>query len=158
MELVSQFTEDAVAQEDCNCDRPACRKRILKNDPCHYVANMIPGQPGRFVCEACFVGYQRKISLSVRPSARRAPLILSQSIPTTINPPPVVPFSQPSGSGMSRTPGPDILVPSSWQQSQNLGQHKVPNAARYSVYHAQYNSECERTSSRNYHFGDFSRL
>ncbi|KAG1887343.1 hypothetical protein F4604DRAFT_1675320 [Suillus subluteus] len=168
MELVSQFTEDAVAQEDHNCDRPACHKRILKNDPCHYVANMIPGQLGRFVCEACFVGYQRKISSSVRPSARRAPLILSQSIlsqshgstsrllpdpqiirqsvnaaqrKSTINPPPVVPFSQPSGSSMSRTPGPDILVPSSWQQSQNLGQHKVPNTAGYSIYHAQYNSE-----------------
>ncbi|KAG1876491.1 hypothetical protein DFJ58DRAFT_865615 [Suillus subalutaceus] len=172
MELVSQFTEDTVAQEDRNCDRPACRKCILKNDSCHYVANMIPGQPGRFVCEACFVGYQWKISSSVRPSARCAPLILSQShsstsrlLPdpqiiqqsvnatqrkSTINPPPVVPFSQPSGSGMSCTPGPDILVPSSWQQSQNLGQHKVTNAAGYSVYHVQYNLERERYLKLSY--------
>jgi hypothetical protein len=68
MELVSQFTEDAVAQEDRICDRPACRRRIVKNDPCHYVANMIVGQPGRFVCETCYVGYRQKISSSVRPS------------------------------------------------------------------------------------------
>ncbi|KIK31428.1 hypothetical protein CY34DRAFT_111373, partial [Suillus luteus UH-Slu-Lm8-n1] len=142
MELVSQFTEDAVAQEDRICDRPACRRRIVKNDPCHYVANMILGQPGRFVCETCYVGYRQKISSSVRPSGQRAPLTQSMQRPasqsmqrlgmsrlpdpqiirqsvndaqrkSTIYPPPVVPlaFSQPSGSGISRTsaPGPEIL-------------------------------------------------
>ncbi|KAG1726417.1 uncharacterized protein EDB91DRAFT_1086773 [Suillus paluster] len=155
MELVSQFTEDAVAQEDCNCDRPACRWCIVKNDPCHYVANMIPSQPGRFVCETCYIGYQQKISSSVRPSGQHAPLIqATQSMqrPATINPPHVVPFSQLSGSSISQTstPGPDILVPSSWQHSQSLGQHRVAGAAGYSLHHAQYSSECEQWAKLSY--------
>ncbi|KAG1852800.1 hypothetical protein DFJ58DRAFT_402804, partial [Suillus subalutaceus] len=183
MELVSQFTEDAVAQEDHICDRPACRRRIVKNDPCHYVANMIVGQPGRFVCETCYVGYRQKISSSVRPSGQRAPLTQSMQRPasqsmqrlgmsrlpdpqiicqsvndaqrkSTIYPPPVVPLalSQPSGSGISQTsaPGPEILVPLSWQHSQSMGQHRVAGAAGYSLHHAQYNSERERWAKLSY--------
>ncbi|KAG1811330.1 hypothetical protein EV424DRAFT_1542551 [Suillus variegatus] len=175
MELVSQFTEDAVAQEDRICDRPACCRRIVKNDPCHYVANMILGQPGHFVCETCYVGYRQKILSSVQPSGQRAPLTQSMQrlgmscLPdpqirhqsmndtqrkSTIYPPPVVPlaFSQPSGSGISRTsaPGPEILVPSSWQHSQSMGQHRVAGAAEYSLHHAQYNSERERWAKLSY--------
>ncbi|KAG1864857.1 hypothetical protein F4604DRAFT_1928669 [Suillus subluteus] len=79
------------------------------------------------------------------------PQIIRQSVndaqrKSTINPPPVVAFSQPSGSGISRTrtPGPDLLVPSSWQHSQSLGQHnRVAGAAGYSVSHTQYTSEHE---------------
>ncbi|KAG2128311.1 uncharacterized protein EDB93DRAFT_1256762 [Suillus bovinus] len=158
MELVSQFTEDAVTQEDQDCDRPACR------------------QPGFFVCGPCYVGYWQKVSSSVRPSVQRVlpvpvtqsmqrpqaldmsrvlpdPQIIRQSVndaqrKSTINPPPVVPFS--SGIGVSQTlaQGPDILVPSSWQHSQSLGQHRVASGGigtgGYSAYHAQYSSECER--------------
>ncbi|KAG1830675.1 hypothetical protein F4604DRAFT_1695416 [Suillus subluteus] len=143
MELVSQFTEDAVAQEDCNCDRPTCHRRIAKNNPCHYVANIIPGQPGHFGMQM-----QRPPGMShLLPD----PQIIRQSVndaqrKSTINPPPVVAFSQPSGSGISctRTPGPDLLVPSSWQHSQSLGQHnRVAGTAGYSVSHTQYTSEHE---------------
>jgi hypothetical protein len=70
MELVSQFTEDAIAKEDHDCERLACHWRIFKNEPCHYVANMIPGQPGWLVCGTCYLGYRQKISSLVRPSGK----------------------------------------------------------------------------------------
>lgn len=66
----------------------------------------------------------------------------------------MVPFS--SGIGVSRTltQGPDILVPSSWQHSQSLGQHRVASggigAGGYSAYHAQYSSERERWAKLSY--------
>ncbi|KAG1774958.1 hypothetical protein EV702DRAFT_1047280 [Suillus placidus] len=85
------------------------------------------------------------------------PQIIRQSVndaqrKSTIYPPPVVPFSQPSGSGISRTstPGPDILVPSSWQHSESLDQHRVAGAAGYSLHHAQYNSEREQWAKLSY--------
>jgi hypothetical protein len=74
----------------------------------------------------------------------------------TINPPRVIAFSQPSGSGTSQTraPGPDILVPPSWQLSQSLGQHmgqhRVLGAAGYSAQHVQYGSERERWAKLSY--------
>jgi hypothetical protein len=31
----------------------------------------VPGQPGHFVCEACYLRYSQKLSTSVRPSSVR---------------------------------------------------------------------------------------
>ncbi|KAG1851897.1 hypothetical protein F4604DRAFT_1686725 [Suillus subluteus] len=160
MELVSQFTKDAVAQEDRNCDRPTCRQRIAKNNPCHYVANIIPGQPGRFRAPPIQLATQ-SMQMQRPPGMSRLlldPHIIHQSVndaqrKSTINPPPVVAFSQPSGSGISRTrtPGPDLLVPSSWQHSQSSGQHnRVAGAAGYSVSHTQYTSEHEQWGKLSY--------
>ncbi|KAG1890317.1 hypothetical protein F4604DRAFT_1914864 [Suillus subluteus] len=178
MELVSQFTEDAVAKEDRDCKRLACRWRIFKNDPCHYIANMIPGQPGRLV-RATIILTDHNVKVGHLTAVRHVPLTQSMQRPpgmsrplldpsiirqsvndaqrkSTINPPPVIAFSQPSGSGISRThaPGPDILVPPSWQLSQSLGQrmaqHKVPGAAGYSAQHAQYGSEYDWWAKLSY--------
>jgi hypothetical protein len=71
MELVSQFTEDAIAKEDRICGRPACGSIILKGAPYHYIATIVPSQPGRFVCRACYLRYAQKLSTSVRPSSVR---------------------------------------------------------------------------------------
>ncbi|KAG1830255.1 hypothetical protein DFJ58DRAFT_848508 [Suillus subalutaceus] len=169
MELVSQFTEDAVAKEDRVCGRPACRSTILKGAPCYYVATIVPGQPGRFVCEACYLRYSQKLSTSVRPSSVRPSSAQSQLLPnphiirqtvnaaqrkSTINPPRVVPFlSQPSSSTahIGRISGPDIAVPLSWQQSPaSSNPNMVSGAAGYSVHHAQYGLERERWAKLAY--------
>ncbi|KAG2158086.1 uncharacterized protein EDB93DRAFT_1100863 [Suillus bovinus] len=55
MELISQFTEDAIAKEDCA--------------PCYYVATIVPGQPGRFIWGVCYLQYSQKLSTLVRPSS-----------------------------------------------------------------------------------------
>jgi hypothetical protein len=67
-ELVTQFTEDAFANEDRICQRPSCATKIRKGEPCFYIATIIQGQPGRFVCGACHQRYQRKAATGVRPS------------------------------------------------------------------------------------------
>jgi len=67
-ELVSQYTEDAIANEDRVCDRPACRAPIQKGEPCHYVATVNPGQTGHQVCGACLGHYQKKAATHVRPT------------------------------------------------------------------------------------------
>jgi hypothetical protein len=43
-ELASQFTEDAFAKEDLICERSACAAKILKGDPCFYIATIVVGQ------------------------------------------------------------------------------------------------------------------
>jgi hypothetical protein len=67
-ELVTQFTEDAFANEDCICQRPSCASKIRKGEPCFYIATIIHGQPGRFVCGACHQRYQGKAATGVRPT------------------------------------------------------------------------------------------
>ncbi|KAG1869085.1 hypothetical protein C8R48DRAFT_671101 [Suillus tomentosus] len=141
MELVSQFTEDAIAKEDRICGRPACGSIILKGAPYHYIATIVPSQPGRFVCRAfCPSSAQslpdpNVIWQSVNAAQRRS----------TINPPRVVPFlPQPSSSAvhMGRLPGPDIAVPLSWQQPPvSFSQNRAPGPAGYSAHHAQYSLE-----------------
>lgn len=71
LELFTQFTEDAVAQEDCVCQCPSCATKIRKGEPCFYIATVAHGQPGCFVCGACYQRYQRKASTGVRPSGVR---------------------------------------------------------------------------------------
>ncbi|KAG1763418.1 hypothetical protein EV702DRAFT_1051821 [Suillus placidus] len=147
MELVSQFTEDAIAKEDRICGRPACGSIILKGAPYHYIATIVPSQPGRFV---------------FRPSSAQSlpdPNVIRQSVNaaqrrSTINPPRVIPFlSQPSSSAMhmGRLPGPDIAVPLSWQQPPvSSSQNRVPGPTGYSAHHAQYSLERERWAKLAY--------
>jgi hypothetical protein len=71
LEVFTQFTEDAIAQEDRVCQRPSCAAKIRKGEPCHYIATVVHGQPGRFVCGACYQRYQRKAATGVRPSGVR---------------------------------------------------------------------------------------
>ncbi|KAG1801309.1 hypothetical protein EV424DRAFT_1545421 [Suillus variegatus] len=166
-ELVSQFTEDAIAKEDRVCGRPACRGTILKGAPCHYVATIVPGQSGRFVCEVCYLRYSQKLSTSVRPSSIHPSSAKSQVLPdphlirrtvnaaqrkSTINPPRVIPFlSQPSSSSAHMDCGPDIAVPLSWQHlSASSNQKRVSSAAGYSVHHAQYGLEREQWAKLAY--------
>ncbi|KAG1901331.1 uncharacterized protein F5891DRAFT_979513 [Suillus fuscotomentosus] len=162
MELVSQFTEDAIAKEDRICGRPACGSIILKGASYHYIATIVPSQPGRFICRACYLQYAQKLSTSVRPSSRPSsvrpssaqslpdPNVIQQSVNaaqrrSTINPPRVVPFlPQPSSSAvhMGRLPGPYIAVPLSWQQPPvSSSQNRAPGPAGYSAHHAQYSLE-----------------
>jgi hypothetical protein len=70
-ELASQFTEDAFAKEDLICERSACAAKILKGDPCFYIATIVIGQRGRFVCATCHRHYQGKAATSMRPTAQR---------------------------------------------------------------------------------------
>jgi hypothetical protein len=57
LELVAQFTEDAVAKEPSPCQRPSCRIIIQVGQPRHYIASRVPGQPGRHVCHGCYRHY-----------------------------------------------------------------------------------------------------
>lgn len=65
-ELATQFTEDVLANEDRICQRPACAAKICKGEPCLYIATVILGQPGRFVCKQCHQYYQHKVATEVR--------------------------------------------------------------------------------------------
>ncbi|KAG2342758.1 hypothetical protein BDR05DRAFT_1000732 [Suillus weaverae] len=129
-ELVSQFTEDAYATEDRLCERPACQLKIAKGAPCFYVATIEPEKPGHHVC---MNAAQRK---------------------STINPPPVVAYSQAHlGQSMCPPPGthsagPDITVPSSWGQPQDIAHaHRSgpsgSGPSGYSENHANYGAQCE---------------
>jgi hypothetical protein len=84
-ELVSQFTEDAFANEDRTCERPACGAKIQKGQPCFYIATIVHGQPGRFVCGACHLRYQRKAATSVRPTGTGAHRPDAQAIRQNVN-------------------------------------------------------------------------
>ena len=68
-ELVLQYTEDAIANEDRVCNHPACRAPIQKGESCHYVAMVNPGQTGRQVCGACLGHYQKKAATHVHPTS-----------------------------------------------------------------------------------------
>ncbi|KAG0693447.1 hypothetical protein DFH29DRAFT_1007292 [Suillus ampliporus] len=70
MELVSQFTEDTYAKEDRICEQPTCAAKILKGDPCFYIATIDPNKPGCFVCGSCHLRYQKKAATTVRPSSQ----------------------------------------------------------------------------------------
>jgi hypothetical protein len=84
-EIVSQFTEDAYAKEDCICDRPVCRAKIRKGDPCFYVVTIEPGQPGRNVCAPCYSHYKKNPATSVRPTRRAEQLRPFASAQGSIN-------------------------------------------------------------------------
>ncbi|KAG1740962.1 hypothetical protein EDB19DRAFT_1974957 [Suillus lakei] len=174
-ELISQFTEDAFATEDRVCERPVCRARIAKGDPCFYVGTVDPGKPGRYVCGPCHAHYLRMPATSVRPTAvfaaassRSASMSsaapqLSHPFPdphmirktvnaaqrkSTVNPPPVIAFGQGS---MSRSAGPDITVPLSWGQPQNVVHAAHPGrSSGYSVNHTQYSTEREHWAKLSY--------
>ncbi|KAJ8586860.1 hypothetical protein M405DRAFT_843570 [Rhizopogon salebrosus TDB-379] len=70
-ELISQFTEDAFTKEDRICERPTCGSRILKGEPCHYMATVDPGNPGRRVCASCYARYEKKLATCARPQTSR---------------------------------------------------------------------------------------
>ncbi|KIK37537.1 hypothetical protein CY34DRAFT_15633 [Suillus luteus UH-Slu-Lm8-n1] len=138
-ELASQFTEDVFAKEDLICERSACAAKILKGDPCFYIATIVVGQRGRFVCATCHRHYRGKAATSVRPTAQRPnPQVNAQVIRQNINAAwrPAV-AGQPSRV-VATSAGPDIAVPSSWAQP------------GYSVNHAQYGAERERWAKQAY--------
>lgn len=65
-DLVTQFTEDAFAQEDRVCQRSRCLALIRKGSPCHYVSAYDPAQPGKFICVECYRWYQNKPATTAR--------------------------------------------------------------------------------------------
>ncbi|KAG1760646.1 hypothetical protein EDD22DRAFT_848322 [Suillus occidentalis] len=174
-ELISQYTEDAFAAEDHVCERPVCRARIAKGDPCFYVGTIDPGKPGRYVCGPCHAHYLTMPATSVRPSAvftaassRSASMSsaapqLSHTFPdprtirqtvnaaqrkSTVNPPPIIAFGQGS---MTHSTGPDITVPLPWGQPQNVVHAAHPGrSSGYSVNHTQYSTERERWAKLSY--------
>src|SRR6267154_6890943 len=72
-ELITQFTEDAVSDQERTCQRPSCTTKIRKGDPCLYIATIVPGKAGRFVCGPCNRHYGRKLATGVRPTGGHAP-------------------------------------------------------------------------------------
>lgn len=72
-ELVTQFTEHAVADQECTCQRPSCTTKIHKGDPYFYIATIVPGKAGRFVCRPYNGHYEQKLATGVRPTGRPAP-------------------------------------------------------------------------------------
>ncbi|KAG1760020.1 hypothetical protein EDD22DRAFT_955335 [Suillus occidentalis] len=138
-ELASQFTEDAFAKEDLICERSACAAKILKGDPCFYIATIVVGQRGRFVCATCHRHYRGKAATSVRPTAQHPnPQVNAQVIRQNINAAwrPAVAGQPPRVVATSA--GPDIAVPSSWAQP------------GYSANHAQYSTEWECWAKQAY--------
>ncbi|KAG2131696.1 uncharacterized protein EDB93DRAFT_1108020 [Suillus bovinus] len=141
MELVSQFTEDAIAKEDRICGRPACGSVILKGAPYHYIATIVPSQPGRFVCRACYLRYAQKLLTSVRPSSVRPSSAQSLPDPNVIR--------QSVNAAQRRCP--DITVPLLWQQPPvGSSQNRVPGPTGYSAHHAQYSLEREQWAKLAY--------
>ncbi|KAI6115138.1 hypothetical protein EV401DRAFT_2073755 [Pisolithus croceorrhizus] len=101
LEIVSQFTEDAVASQDMNCQRPSCGKFIPKGDPCYYIATINPAKPGRLVCKSCLDWYSRKLATTVR---TRAPLEQCEST----NQVPSIPVEASSGT-FRMPPNPKVI-------------------------------------------------
>ncbi|KAG2029448.1 hypothetical protein BDR03DRAFT_1018380 [Suillus americanus] len=147
-ELLTQYTEDAYAREDQICDRPSCKANIRTGDPCFYVATIEPGQCGRYVCASCHLHYEKKRATSVRPTGSRTlqsrvppdPRTIQQSVNaaqrrSTPNLPPVV--AVPGGSSRSR--GPDVRIPTSWQGSSTTP--FTAGAVGYSSQHTHYAAE-----------------
>ncbi|KAG1721251.1 hypothetical protein EDB19DRAFT_1835594 [Suillus lakei] len=147
LEVFTQFTEDAIAQEDRVCQRPSCAAKIRKGEPCHYIATVVHGQPGQFVCGACYQRYQRKAATGVRPSGvrlagRHSPGLqnIRQSVnaaqrSSSIQPPPVVATSY----GRNALAGPKVVIPSSWRQNshpQPVYAAPVPQQSHSAVYAA----------------------
>ncbi|KAG1735511.1 hypothetical protein EDB19DRAFT_1830189 [Suillus lakei] len=147
LEVFTQFTEDAIAQEDRVCQRPSCATKIRKGEPCHYIATVVHGQPGWFVCGACYQCYQRKAATRVRPSGvrlagRHSPDLqnIRQSlnnlnVSASIQPPPVVATSY----GRNALAGPKVVIPSSWHQNshpQPVYAAPVPQQSHSAIYAA----------------------
>ncbi|KAG1732589.1 hypothetical protein EDB19DRAFT_1831293 [Suillus lakei] len=147
LEVFTQFTEDAIAQEDHVCQCPSCAAKICKGEPCHYIATVVHGQPGRFVCGACYQHYQRKAATGVQPSGvrlagRHSPDLQNiwQSVnaaqrSSSIQPPPVVATSY----GRNALAGPKVVIPSSWRQNshpQPIYAAPVPQQSHSAVYAA----------------------
>ncbi|KAG2134629.1 hypothetical protein BD769DRAFT_1665069 [Suillus cothurnatus] len=178
-EIISQFTEDAYAKEDHICDRPVCRAKIRKGEPCFYVATIEPGQPGRNVCASCHAHYKKNPATSVRPTHRaeqlclftsargsindRAPDLctIQQSVNAaqwklTVNPPPVVAMPH-------HAAGPDVMIPTSWQGSSQptgpstlwpgQGSSRSAGSIGYSSQHGLYGMERERQAKMAYATG-----
>ncbi|KAG1770854.1 hypothetical protein EV702DRAFT_1202184 [Suillus placidus] len=160
-ELVSQFTEDAFAAEDCVCERPVCRARIAKGDPCFYVGTVDPGKSGRHPMRPTGSSSSvvpqlsrtfpdpRMICQTVNAAQRKCMFVIDYS---TVNPPPVIAFGHnmrpPS---MTCSTGPDIAVPLSWGQLQNMAHAAQPShSSGYSVNHAQYSTEREHWAKLSY--------
>ncbi|KAG1896357.1 uncharacterized protein F5891DRAFT_1247366 [Suillus fuscotomentosus] len=147
-EVVSQFTEDAFANEDRICERSTCAAKIHKGDPCFYIATIVTGQRGRFVCAACHRHYQGKAATSIRPTVQRPDAqVIRQNINAAWKPASVGAIQQSprvvATSASYGRAGPDIAVPSSWG-STNTGQ------PGYSANHAQYGAERERWAKQAY--------
>ncbi|KAG0706908.1 hypothetical protein DFH29DRAFT_995495 [Suillus ampliporus] len=159
-ELVSQFTEDAFAHEDRICERSACAAKIRKGEPCFYIATIVIGQRGHFVCGACHRHYEGKRATSVRPSVQRPDAqVIRQNINAAWKPASVQAVQQPprvvATSASYGHAGPDIAVPSSWGNT-NAGQPGYSwgntNAGQpgYSANHVQYGAERERWAKQAY--------
>ncbi|KAG2158617.1 uncharacterized protein EDB93DRAFT_1100274 [Suillus bovinus] len=156
-ELISQFTEDVFAAEDRVCECPVCRARIAKGDPCFYVGTVDPGKPGRYVCAVFTAAGSRPASMSsAAPQISHTfpdPCTIWQTVNTTqrkstVNPPPVIAFGQGS---MTYSAGPDITVPLSWGQLQNVVHAAHPGCSPgYSVNHTQYSTEHEHWAKLSY--------
>ncbi|KAG1894208.1 uncharacterized protein F5891DRAFT_1195475 [Suillus fuscotomentosus] len=76
---------------------------------------------------------------------------------STINPPPVVPFSQPyicqsmCPASATHSAGPDITVPLSWGQPQDMAHtHRSSGASGYSENHAHYGAQHEHWAKLTY--------
>ncbi|KAL4072559.1 hypothetical protein V8B97DRAFT_2023344 [Scleroderma yunnanense] len=101
-ELITEFTEDAFAQEDRICKQSKCQGHIWKGDPCHYIATYNTFQPGKFVCGACYQWYQSKPATT---ASLPDPQCIHQSLSAA--------QSQGTRAYLS---GPDIHVPSAWNK------------------------------------------
>ncbi|KAG1869626.1 hypothetical protein F4604DRAFT_1927030 [Suillus subluteus] len=146
-ELVSQFTEDVFANEDHICECSTCAAKIRKGEPCFYIATIVVGQRGCFVCGPCHRHYQGKRATSIRPTSVQPPdaQVIRQNINAAWRPvsvqqtPRVVATSAPYGRS-----GPDIAIPSSWHAN-TMQSLPVPYQAAgqpgYSANHAHYGTE-----------------
>ncbi|KAG0692869.1 hypothetical protein DFH29DRAFT_881978, partial [Suillus ampliporus] len=105
---------------------PPVLRKIRKGEPCFYIATIVVGQRGHFVCGACHRHYEGKRATSVRPSVQRPDAqVIQQNINAAWKPASVQAVQQPprvvATSASYGHAGPDIAVPSSWGNT-NAGQ------------------------------------
>ncbi|KIK81064.1 hypothetical protein PAXRUDRAFT_156974 [Paxillus rubicundulus Ve08.2h10] len=143
--VVSQFTEDAFAQEDQLCEWPACGVLIKQGDPCFYIATIDTSKQGQHICGPCYCRYQEKPSTTTcarGPCVLPDPKAIQQSVSavqhrSSVNPPPVIARLPPSSfpqhvpSVAQPLSGPTVHVPSAWEISPNL--YASPHALPWAV-------------------------
>ncbi|KIJ61403.1 hypothetical protein HYDPIDRAFT_31274 [Hydnomerulius pinastri MD-312] len=136
-ELVTQFTEDACAQEDRPCGRTVCQVLIRKGEPCFYVAPNNPTLPGREVCVACYEYYKKKLATTMWPRNTQGlpdPQSIRQSVNAaqsraSINPPPVVAIVPGPASGL-RQMAAAMPPPVRLMQRQHFSVHPPPPSSQ----------------------------
>ncbi|KAI6144577.1 hypothetical protein BKA82DRAFT_4016766 [Pisolithus tinctorius] len=124
--FLSQFTEDAIACEDCICECPACGAIIPKGAPRHYIATINVSKPGRWYI------HTDKIIAAACPS-----------VPTSVPDPQVIWCSMSDVQCSCSDPPPVIAIAHSQTNTGIAIPQASPDAASSHIHATPFRSICK---------------